>query len=210
MNPFDLQRRLSVIFDDLLPESLENARMLDLGCGTGWFSKGACERRARVVSLDISPALARIARRRAQTLAISADACRAPFAAGSFDLIISSEMLEHLPEPERGIQEIARLLAPGGIAILTTPNRHWLWLVNAATQLRLRPYEGYENFLGFRELRSLFAKHGLNVEIHCGFHPWPFQITFLRPLSQYVDRKYGRGPWGAWMINQAVRVTRPK
>ena len=94
--------------------------------------------------------------------------------------------------------------------IVTTPNRCWLWLVNLATQLKLRPFEGYENFLGFEQLHRLLTQHGLVVEQHCGFHPWPFQIAFLQALSDRVDHSYGRSRWAAYMINQAVRVRKPE
>jgi len=210
MNPYDLERRLSITFDKLLPQDLTGVRTLDLGCGSGWFSRRALERGARVTSLDISTSLARMTHYRTQACAVAADAICAPFASGSFELIVCSEMLEHLERPERGVQEIGRLVAPGGTVVLTTPNRRWLWLVNLATKIGLRPYEGYENFLGFDELCQMLQEAGLAVEAHCGFHPWPFQFTILQSLSRCVDRRYGFGRWGRWMINQAVRARKLK
>ena len=100
------------MFGELLPEDLSGIRVLDLGCGSGWFSRRARQRGANVVSLDISRSLVFIARRRTQDLALVADAELTPFAGGSFQLIVSSEMLEHLREPERGVMEIGRILAP--------------------------------------------------------------------------------------------------
>jgi len=209
MDAYDLQRRLEVVFDELLPQDLTGATVLDLGCGTGRFSQRAHERGAQVMSVDISQALARLARGRTQALAVAADASAIPLPSGRFEIIVSSEMLEHLEQPEQGIREIARVLAPGGRVILTTPNRRWLWLVGLATRLKLRPFAGYENFLGFQELRALFEKYGLQVETHRGFHPWPFQLAGLRALSRQIDRQFGGGRWGAWMINQAVRARKP-
>jgi len=204
VNSYDLERRLSIVFDELLLWDLTGLRTLDLGCGSGWFTQRALERGVHVTSLDISTTLVQMAHGRTQTRAVTADAIQPPFASGSFDLIISSEMLEHLERPECGIREIARLLAPGGIVVLTMPNRRWLWLVNLATKIGLRPYAGYENFLGFDELHEMMQKVGLVVEVHIGFHPWPFQFTPLQPLSRRVDRRYGSERWGKWMINQAV------
>jgi len=204
MNPYDLERRLSIVFDEMLPRNLAGLRTLDLGCGSGWFSQRALERGAQVTSLDISLSLVRTTHRRARTQAVTADALHTPFASGSFDLVVSSETLEHLEKPECGIWEIERLLAPGGIVVLTTPNRHWLWLVTLGTRIGLRPYRGYENFLGFDELHQMLQKAGLMVEAHCGFHPWPFQVTPLQSLSCQVDRCHGFGRWGRWMVNQAV------
>jgi 2-polyprenyl-3-methyl-5-hydroxy-6-metoxy-1,4-benzoquinol methylase len=206
MTPYDLERRLSIVFDELLPRDLTGLRTLDLGCGSGWFSQRALERGAHVISLDISPSLARMTRNRTQASTVAADAARVPFASGSFDLIISSEMLEHLERPEWGIQEIGRLVTPGGVVVLTTPNRRWLWLVSLATKIGLRPYEGYENFMGFDELGQELLQVGFTVQAHCGFHPWPFQLAVLRPLSRWVDRRCGFGCWGRLMINQAMRA----
>jgi len=211
INSYDLERRLSIVFSELFPEDLTGLRTLDLGCGSGWFSNRALERGACVTSLDISISLAQITHSRTQQApVVTADAIRSPLASGRFDLIISSEMLEHLERPERGIQEIARLLAPGGAVVLTTPNRRWLWLVNLATKIGLRPFAGHENFLGFDEIHEMMQKVGLVVEVHTGFHPWPFQLAPLQPLSRRVDIRHGSGRWGRWMINQAVRARKLK
>ncbi len=210
MNRYDLERRLTIVFDELLSPDLTGLRTLDLGCGTGWFSRWAAQRGAQVVSLDISRRLVEITYHRAHTQPVVGDATCLPFASACFDLIISSEMIEHLANPTLGIQEIARLLAPGGTLVLTTPNRRWLWLVNLATHLHLRPYAGYENFVGFDELAHVIRSVGLEVESHFGFHPWPFQLTSLQPLLRYLDKHYGRGAWGKWMINQALRAHKPQ
>jgi 2-polyprenyl-3-methyl-5-hydroxy-6-metoxy-1,4-benzoquinol methylase len=183
---------------------LSGLRVLDLGCGSGWFSHCALERGASVTSLDISFSLANTTYTRTQTCAVVADAARSPFASGCFDLIISSEMLEHLEDPECGGREIVRLVTSGGVVTLTTPNRRWLWLVNLATRIGLRPYEGYENFLGFDELAQMMQRVGLAIKVHLGFHPWPFQLAPLQAWSRRIDQRFGHGWWGRWMINQAI------
>jgi 2-polyprenyl-3-methyl-5-hydroxy-6-metoxy-1,4-benzoquinol methylase len=206
MNRYDLERRLAVVFDELLPPTIAGLRMLDLGCGSGWFSQRAVQIGADVVSVDISNSLVRTTNSRAGSRGVVGDAARLSFASGCFELIVCSEMLEHLEEPEWGIRELARVLASRGTLVLTTPNRRWLWLVTLATRTGLRPYGGHERFLGFDELRRQLEEVDLEVEVHCGFHPWPFQLRRLQPLSRWVDRHYGSGPWGQWMINQAVRA----
>lgn len=203
-NEYDLKRRLSVVYEELLPLAKIRGRNLDLGCGSGWFSKKANEHDLRIISLDISPNLTRITKNRASSNALVADAINLPFSDNSFELIISSEMIEHLIVVEDGLREISRILSPGGVLILTTPNRRWLWMVNLATKLKLRPYEGFENFLHFDQLACLLKKYDLKVEVHLGLHPWPFQLTPLQGLSTWVDKRFGMGRWGKWMINQAV------
>jgi 2-polyprenyl-3-methyl-5-hydroxy-6-metoxy-1,4-benzoquinol methylase len=203
-NTYDLSRRLSIVFEELLPFDIRGLKGLDLGCGSGWFSKKALERGIQLTSLDISQNLARITQKRTSSNAVVADAVSLPFSENSFDIIISSEMIEHLGDVEHGIREISRVLSPGGILVLTTPNRHWLWLVNFATRLKLRPYEGFENFLRFDELSQLIEKYSLEIKFHIGFHPWPFQIKPLQKLSLRVDKRFGNSSWAKWMINQAI------
>ena len=209
INPYDLERRLEIVYDELLPQDLSDVRLLDLGCGSGWFSEEARARGAQVTSLDISISLVRITRDRTRGLVVTADASRTPFAADHFQIIISSEMLEHLREPAVGIEEIGRILAPGGTLVLTTPNRRWLWLVSMASKLGWRSFRGYENFLGFEELAQLLKNNGLAIEDHFGFHPWPFQVSFLQSVSRLVGRALAHSRPGRWMLNQAVRAHKP-
>jgi len=121
-------------------------------------------------------------------------------------LIVISEMLEHLRDPSRGIGETRRILAREGFAPISTPNRRWLWLVRLATSLGIRPYRGYENFLGYDEIHRLLKLAGLEIELQHGFYPWPSQFPFLRPISHRVDRRCGRGLSGKRMANQALRA----
>ena len=203
-NEYDINRRLSVIFDELLTIDMSGLRVLDLGCGSGWFSLQAGKRGGKVFSLDISQSLAKITKERTSQNSLAADAAALPFQAHQFDIVISSEMLEHLSEPERSIEEISRVLASGGLVALTTPNRKWLWLVKLASTFKLRPYGGYENFLSFKDVANFIDMHGLRIICHYGFHPWPFQLSVLHRVSRYVDGKFSRSWWGKWMINQAV------
>ncbi len=58
VNMYDTKKRLSVIFDELLAgENLKNKKLLDAGCGTGWFSAEAVKRGAKVTSMDVGQKL---------------------------------------------------------------------------------------------------------------------------------------------------------
>ena len=82
---------------------------------------------------------------RAGSRGLVADACELPVRDESFDVVISSEMLEHTRMPRRALEELARVLRADGVLVLTTPNRVWQSLVRAASALRLRPFHGPEN-----------------------------------------------------------------
>ena len=207
MNPYDLCRRLQVVFDELfLLSEVAGKTLLDVGCGTGWFSQEALKRGARVVSLDISCHIILQARQRVSAKYTAASALCLPLSNGSFDLVVSSEVIEHTPEPRQAVKEMARVLKPGGILAMTCPNRAWKWLIDMSVLLRARPFRGYENFPGFDELEEFIQDSGLLVEQHFGLHPWPFQIKPLWRWSTTLDHKFGKKGWGRVMLNQAVRA----
>ncbi len=100
---------------------------LDVGCGAGVYLREAKRifSKLRLFGLDVSPAVLFRARRKvAEANLICGDAQRVPLRTGAFDFIVCSETVEHLPEPRLCFSEIARLLAPGGVAVITCPNWH--------------------------------------------------------------------------------------
>jgi SAM-dependent methyltransferase len=112
-------------------------RLLDLGCGQGRHTFEAARRGLRVVScdLDIPSLLATRSMTQAMTTegqtgpdgwaaCAAGDALALPFADASFDVVIASEVLEHIPDDVAAFEEIARVLSPGGTLAVTVP-RWW-------------------------------------------------------------------------------------
>jgi len=99
-------------------------RLLDAGCGIGFFSEVARRQGAEVVSLDFSPAALRVYRKRGggdgRLLAGSVEDL--PFADGSFSFAMAIDVIEHLYHPEKLLSEMFRVLKPGGRAIVETDN----------------------------------------------------------------------------------------
>ena len=111
--------------------------LLDLGCGLGRHAFEAFRRGARVVALDYSAAelkdvaglfAAMAAHGEAGPGALgvttNGDACRLPFADDTFDHVIASEVLEHVPDDSAALAELHRVLKPGGTLAATVPS--WL------------------------------------------------------------------------------------
>lgn len=99
-------------------------RILDLGSGSGWIAKELTPKSVRVISVDLSQknlARVRIGLRQGLADFVLADAYHLPFRDGSFDLIVASEVLEHLNSPVTGLQELQRVLLPKGKVVATTP-----------------------------------------------------------------------------------------
>jgi SAM-dependent methyltransferase len=92
-------------------------RVVDVGCGVGHSYELLAPR--ATVGVDVDPgALEGQARE-----TVAADMRALPFPPGSFQGAIAVHSIEHVPDPERALAEIARVLAPGGTAVLVTPNR---------------------------------------------------------------------------------------
>jgi len=104
---------------DLVLAGIGALLALDVGSGTGFLSFELAARGHRVVGVDFAPAMIAEARRKAAATGASvrfeeADAERLPFAAGSFDLVMTRHVLWTLPHPEAAIDEWIRVLRPGG------------------------------------------------------------------------------------------------
>lgn len=206
-NRYDVERRLAIVFDDLLAGGCGSKLILDAGCGTGWFSARARQEGATVVSLDVGTRLLAETARKCDSSRVAASVCDLPFASGTFDIVISSEVIEHTPDPARAVREMSRVLRPGGRLALTVPNRLWHPTVVVANGLGLRPYEGYENWVSWGGLRRICGAAGVVIERQRGFHLLPFQLALLHPLLRLADR--AGASLGPLMINLAVLARKP-
>lgn len=102
---------------------------LDLGCGRGGLVEQLAHPLSQVMGVD--PDLASLREHRLPLPRAQAFSHRLPFAAGTFDVIFASWLLEHLSRPDRDFREVARALRPGGVFVFITPNRrHPLSLFN--------------------------------------------------------------------------------
>jgi SAM-dependent methyltransferase len=115
-------------------------RLLEVGCGTGWFaSRVARELGAEVVATDQSERMLELAR--AEGLEVRmADVQALPFGDGEFDCVAAHWMLYHVPDLDRGLAEIARVLEPGGRLVAITNGRDHLlelWQLVGADELRI-------------------------------------------------------------------------
>lgn len=109
---------------DHLPE-VRGKRVLEIGCGRGVFARYLSGQGANLVAADFSPAAIAHARVRLQSYdadVIVADVQAIPFDDGTFDVVVSQETLEHVPDPDKGLAELVRVTKVGGTLIVTTPN----------------------------------------------------------------------------------------
>ena len=96
--------------------------ILDIGCGSGHIAAYFTQRN-RVIVCDVVDQVT--SPQRAHFELVIADTVHLPFANGGFDVILSNHVMAYLRDPQHHVREIARLLKPGGVAYLATPNRYF-------------------------------------------------------------------------------------
>jgi 2-polyprenyl-3-methyl-5-hydroxy-6-metoxy-1,4-benzoquinol methylase len=210
MNAYEVGKRLRLVYDVALAGApLEGARLLDAGCGTGLFSQLADERGADVVSLDLGPNLLAEVAKKCDSERVVGSVSDLPFEDESFDFVVCTEVIEHTPEPRRSVAELARVVRPGGTLVVTTPNRVWHPAIRIANALRIRPYEGLENWVGWGELREWIGAEGLELRAMRGFNALPWIHSSLYGLIDRLDDAFGARRPGRAMINMIAVAAKP-
>jgi SAM-dependent methyltransferase len=119
----DLRRRnFEAILNRLAESGLDrSARILDVGCGHGWFLSAATARGYDVTGIEPDVAVAAIAQQ------ANGNKVRAGFfpekvePGETFDIIVFNDVFEHLPEPDAALIEVRRCLAPDGVVLINLP-----------------------------------------------------------------------------------------
>jgi SAM-dependent methyltransferase len=125
-------------------------RVLDVGCGTGYGTDYLRQNGAQAVGIDISKTALRYAHRKYPEVRFARmDAQKLEFPPASFDLVVSTENFEHLRDQAGHLREIRRVLAPGGIAFIATPNPEMF------VEAPHNPYHTHE--AAFAELNTMLA-----------------------------------------------------
>lgn len=114
----------------VLPHLKSGMTLLDCGCGPGTITVGLAEKVApgRVVAVDLEPSQIAWAEKTAAARGTTnvrfeaASVYKLPFADHSFDAVYSHALFEHLSEPQSALQELRRVLRPGGLIALASPD----------------------------------------------------------------------------------------
>jgi ubiquinone/menaquinone biosynthesis C-methylase UbiE len=160
----------------LAPHLQPGMRVLDAGCGPGVISAAiaAINRRIEVVALDASPARAAVAEATLDSCAnaevVQGDVQQLPFPDSSFDLVYCRFLLEYVPDKQRAVNELVRVLQPGGTILLQDldgqlvnhypPDPELQAGINSA--LAVLATTGFDPHLG-RKLHDLLARAGITT-----------------------------------------------
>jgi 2-polyprenyl-3-methyl-5-hydroxy-6-metoxy-1,4-benzoquinol methylase len=144
-------RRGEVIIALVRSLGLNKPEILDFGCGTGWLSERLAEF-ARVTGVDLAADVIAAAQSRApQIRFLGGDLFQVPLPNAYYDIIISQEVIAHIPNQKAYLDGVANLLKPTGYLILTTPNK----FVIKRSDWPPQPAEHIEQWLSVADLTRL-------------------------------------------------------
>ena len=167
-------------------EALRQQDILEVGCGGGLICEELVKRGATALGIDPSEGALQAAREHLQQSELGTFATfeqgyaeALPFANGSFSVIVCLDVLEHVKDLRKTLSEMERVLAPGGVLVFDTINRTFLaklaliWLGERffANHGLVPGLHHYQDFIRPKELRTLIAAQGLQVEEIVGFNP---------------------------------------
>ena len=134
-------------------------RVLEVGCGPGELAaRIARELSAEVTAVDISERMVELARGRGVDARVG-DVQELPFADGQFDCAVAAWMLYHVPDVDRALAELARVLKPGGrLVAVTNASDHWRELAD------LLEVEPVDSPFPAETAPELLARHFTRVE----------------------------------------------
>jgi SAM-dependent methyltransferase len=147
------------------------AQVLDVGCGTGSNLRLLVELGfGDVTGLDRSEDAVRWCREKQLPPVERGDLCALPFPEDHFDLVLATDVLEHVDEPDAGVAELRRVLRPGGTLIVTVPAFESLWGLQDDVAHHKRRYRRDELVVqlragGFSVARSFYFNFLLFVPI---------------------------------------------
>jgi len=158
---FAAKNKLALICNHV---NLQAATLLEVGCATGETCHAASRQGARVIGCDLSSDAIQIARRRYPHVEFrTAPADQLPFSDRSVDVILAFELIEHLSSPSAFVRDVTRVLRPGGVLALTTPN------VECGRRVGWHQWTGFLTsfehlyFFDFGSLARILSQSGLSV-----------------------------------------------
>jgi SAM-dependent methyltransferase len=179
-------------------------RILDAGCGTGGLIKYL--RRAfpaaKVEGLDFSARACELARLRTGSEITQGSITALPYADGSYDAVVSADVVCQVTDGAAALREFARVVRPGGTVLVNVPAFHWLWSYHDDTCETKHRYTR-------PELRTLCTQAGLRVEFasYANLLPLPLiaaRRKLFRPAAPTSDVRLYPAPVEAMFAAMAA------
>lgn len=195
-------KKLDAIFLSRIPQG---SRVLDAGCGRSLFTEIRPRWPFMIVAADVDHALLR--ERRAEFGDVHwavAPATPLAFVDRAFDAVFAGELIEHLADPRQALAEFRRVLKPGGLLVLTTPNRRRLANVVDGSE---RPYSpDHLSELSYDEVESMLGQEGFEVVESTGLHLELLLNWFsAQPKLDRLQRRWNR-PWAVPLMRLLLKA----
>ena len=188
------------LLDRMLPRVPAGGAILDVGCGRGEFCDFFARKGFRAEGTDLSHAAVKYAQARYPSATFHAVVVEdlLPARAGGFDMVFSSEVIEHLFDVGTYLLAINHLLKDGGTLVLTTPYHGLLKNLSIDLLNYSRHYDPLGQHIRFFDTRSMntcLRTYGFEVDHWWGYgRPWPFWKSFFvvaRKVSRARARSVG-------------------
>jgi ubiquinone/menaquinone biosynthesis C-methylase UbiE len=206
-SPYDVRQRRRMI-RDLMPRNARFMTCLEVGCGRGAISQAIAPLVGTLTVADISGRMACEVGKRLGIEWREDDACGMTAADESFDMVVSSECIEHTVDPRRALSEMVRVVRKNGTIIVTSPNKLWFPVVWLSMKTGMRKFSGNERWLFPHEAFRTMQRHGIGSMTMTGCHLLPWQLPFAKSVLPYFDR-FGRMLY-PFMINYGVAGIRER
>ncbi len=171
-------------------------KLLDLGCGDGNNLLWLAEHTETLYGSDYNAIRLARARARAPTATLFlADILDYPANDGAFDVVFFNHVIEHIPDDEAALATVARILAPGGLLVLGTPNEGaWWWQLAYKRAPEIRRTTDHVHFYTADAIRRKMERAGLRVfEVeHMGWGPPDWDLDGRWRQHKWVDDLFER------------------
>lgn len=187
MSDYDVSRRIDLIRRLINGPIDKDTAILEIGCGTGRISKYLATLTDNLTVNDISEKLTLSVARDLNCQMLLGDCAYFINQGKEFDLIVSSECVEHCLQPINALSGIARLLKKNGRLIITTPNRLWYPLVKLSMILNIRKFQGIENWVWPNQIYKWLQRNSFEDIRFSGCHLLPWQIPLAAKILPVFD-----------------------
>jgi len=204
---------------EALKEISTGDNFLDIGCGSGLLSSIVKKKFRYIYGLDGSlTALKKMRNERIGTPILSDfDSGSLPIADKAIDLVTCLDVIEHVYDPKKLIEEIYRVLKIGGVLILTTPNIRFIdhirsIIINGQFPMTSQDKFGYDgghiHYFTFKDIRILLEKSGFHVLMEKGFDKKNYRTikTFLfKIFIRLFENNYSKEFFCPGMLVKAIK-----
>jgi SAM-dependent methyltransferase len=152
----------------LILEEFENIKkkdkFLEVGCAQGYYLRKALKKTKNVYGFDVVEDFIKVAKKNVKGAKVSVDsATKMHYKKDEFNYVLCTEVLEHVPNYQKAVKEIKRVLRKKGRAIITVPLEHSLFWRAFSLIYPPEEYRGHINLVTAKEVENEFLKNGFNL-----------------------------------------------